>query len=63
MTMRLAAGGYECIYNNMPPADLGAVATLVPTAGARRPPRVAQDDGAVEKSQLLRASVAPILLR
>jgi hypothetical protein len=37
MALRLAAG-YECIYNNMPPTDLGAVATLVPAVGARRPP-------------------------
>src|SRR5215218_2431866 len=41
MALRLA-GGYEYIYNNTPPHRLGAAATLVPAAGARRPPRVAQ---------------------
>jgi hypothetical protein len=34
-TYLVPAGGYECIYNNMPPTGLGAVATLVPAAGRR----------------------------
>ena len=29
------AGGYECIYNNMPPTGLAAVARLVPAAGRK----------------------------
>jgi hypothetical protein len=29
------AGGYECVYNNMPPTGLGAVASLLPAAGRR----------------------------
>lgn len=31
----VAAGGYECIYNNVPPTGLGAAATLVPAAGRK----------------------------
>lgn len=32
-TYRIAAGQYECIYNNMPPTGLGKVTKLVPAAG------------------------------
>ena len=32
-TYLVPARGYECVYNNMPPTGLGAVATLVPAAG------------------------------
>jgi hypothetical protein len=34
-TYLVPAGGYECVYNNMPPIGLGAVATLVPAAGRK----------------------------
>jgi hypothetical protein len=34
-TYLVPAGGYECVYNNMPPTGLGPVATLVPAAGRK----------------------------
>jgi hypothetical protein len=34
-TYLVAAGGYECVYNNMPPVGLGAVTKLVPAAGRK----------------------------
>jgi hypothetical protein len=34
-TYLVAAGAYECVYNNMPPTGLGAVAKLVPAAGRK----------------------------
>ncbi len=34
-TYLVPSGGYECVYNNMPPTGLGAVATLVPAAGRK----------------------------
>ena len=34
-TYLVPAGGYECVYNNMPPTGLGAVARLIPAAGRK----------------------------
>jgi Domain of unknown function (DUF4188) len=34
-TYLVPAGGYECVYNNMPPIGLGAVTKLVPAAGRK----------------------------
>ena len=34
-TYLVPAGGYECVYNNMPPIGLGAVTELVPAAGRK----------------------------
>jgi Domain of unknown function (DUF4188) len=34
-TYLVAAGRYECVYNNMPPTGLGAVSKLVPAAGRK----------------------------
>jgi Domain of unknown function (DUF4188) len=34
-TYLIAAGRYECVYNNMPPTGLGAVSELVPAAGRK----------------------------
>jgi fumigallin biosynthesis monooxygenase-like protein len=34
-TYLVPAGGYECVYNNMPPMGLGAVTRLVPAAGRK----------------------------
>lgn len=34
-TYLVPAGGYECVYNNMPATGLGRVGTLVPAAGRR----------------------------
>jgi hypothetical protein len=34
-TYLVAAGAYECVYNNMPPTGLGAVSKLVPAAGRK----------------------------
>jgi hypothetical protein len=34
-TYRIAADGYECIYNNMPPYGLGCAGTLQPAVGRR----------------------------
>src|SRR5919109_2195452 len=34
-TYLVPAGGYECIYNNMPSIGLGAVTRLVPAAGRK----------------------------
>ena len=34
-TYLVPAGGYECVYNNMPPTGLGAVSKLVPAAGRK----------------------------
>ena len=35
-TYRVAAGQYEGIYNNMPPAGLGKASSLVPASGRYR---------------------------
>jgi hypothetical protein len=34
-TYLVPAGAYECVYNNMPPTGLGAVAKLVPASGRK----------------------------
>ncbi len=34
-TYLVPAGGYECVYNNMPPTGLGAVTKLAPAAGRK----------------------------
>jgi len=34
-TYLVPAGGYECVYNNMPPTGLGMVGRLVPAAGRK----------------------------
>ena len=34
-TYLVPAGGYECVYNNMPPKGLGEATRLVPAAGRR----------------------------
>jgi fumigallin biosynthesis monooxygenase-like protein len=34
-TYLVPAGGYECVYNNMPPTGLGAVTRLVPATGRK----------------------------
>ncbi|HYM15274.1 MAG TPA: DUF4188 domain-containing protein [Dehalococcoidia bacterium] len=34
-TYRVAAGAYECVYNNMPPTGLARATTTVPAAGYR----------------------------
>lgn len=34
-TYLVPAGGYECVYNNMPPIGLGTIGTLVPAAGRK----------------------------
>lgn len=34
-TYLVPAGGYECVYNNMPPIGLGAATRLVPAAGRK----------------------------
>jgi hypothetical protein len=34
-TYLIPAGGYECVYNNVPPTGLGAVTNLVPAAGRK----------------------------
>lgn len=34
-TYLVPAGGFECVYNNMPPIGLGTVGTLVPAAGRK----------------------------
>ena len=34
-TFLIAAGSYECVYNNMPPVGLGEVTSLVPAAGRK----------------------------
>ena len=34
-TYKISSGGYEAIYNNMPPRGLGKVGTLVPATGKR----------------------------
>lgn len=34
-TFLVPAGGYECLYNNMPPTGLGAATSLVAAAGRR----------------------------
>jgi hypothetical protein len=34
-TYLVPAGSYECVYGNMPPTGLGAVAKLVPAAGRK----------------------------
>ena len=34
-TYLIPAGGYECVYNNMPPTGLGAVSKLVPAVGRK----------------------------
>jgi Domain of unknown function (DUF4188) len=34
-TYLVPAGKYECVYNNMPPAGLGAATKLVPAAGRK----------------------------
>jgi len=34
-TYLIPAGGYECVYNNMPPTGLGAATKLVPAAGRK----------------------------
>ncbi|HME04575.1 MAG TPA: DUF4188 domain-containing protein [Solirubrobacteraceae bacterium] len=34
-TYLVSAGGYECVYNNMPPIGLGAATSLVAAAGRR----------------------------
>jgi hypothetical protein len=34
-TYLVPAGGYECVYNNMPPVGLGAVTERVPAAGRK----------------------------
>ena len=35
-TFLIAAGSYECVYNNMPPVGLGEVTSLVPAAARPR---------------------------
>ena len=34
-TYLVPAGGYECVYNNMPPVGLGAATSLIPAAGRK----------------------------
>ena len=57
-TYRVAAGEYECVYNNMPDHGLGKATTLVPASGYRETAAGrlaaaahAQEDAAVEASR------------
>jgi hypothetical protein len=34
-TYLIPAGGYECVYNNMPPIGLGGATSLIPAAGRK----------------------------